>query len=45
MAFRHLDYGAAFDMMGLTVLASSLLSFFVNIRGESRLMRCNTFHR
>jgi MFS transporter, NNP family, nitrate/nitrite transporter len=45
MAFRQLDYGAAFDMMGLTVLASSLLSFFVNIRGESRLMRCNTFHR
>ena len=45
LAFRQLDYGAAFDVMGITILASCFLSFFVNIRGESRLVRCNTFYR
>jgi MFS transporter, NNP family, nitrate/nitrite transporter len=38
MAFRQLDYGAAYDIMGGTILASCLLSLFINIKGESRLM-------
>jgi MFS transporter, NNP family, nitrate/nitrite transporter len=38
LAFRQLEYEAAFRIMGLTILASCFLSLFVNIRGESRLV-------
>jgi MFS transporter, NNP family, nitrate/nitrite transporter len=38
MAFRQLDYASAYDIMGYTILASCILSFFINIKGESRLV-------
>jgi NNP family nitrate/nitrite transporter-like MFS transporter len=37
MGFRQLDYEAAFMIMGFSILGSSLLSVFINIKGHSAL--------
>jgi MFS transporter, NNP family, nitrate/nitrite transporter len=37
LAFRDLDYEAAFTIMGVSILASCFLSIFINIPGQSRL--------
>jgi len=38
MGFRQLDYKDAFYVMGCTILGSSILSIFVNIKGSSALL-------
>ena len=37
-AFRQLEYDTAFIIMGVTIIASCFLSFFINIEGQSRLL-------
>merc|ERR1712084_160749 len=38
MGFRQLDYKDAFYLMGFTILGSSVLSLFINIKGSSTLI-------
>ena len=38
LGFRQLDYKAAFMIMGFSILGSSLLSVFINIKGHSALL-------
>ena len=38
MAFRSLPYETAFLIMGVTVMASSLLSIFIHIKGHRGLL-------
>merc|ERR1711943_15833 len=38
MGFRQLDYEAAFTIMGITIMASSALSVFINIKGHAGLI-------
>jgi NNP family nitrate/nitrite transporter-like MFS transporter len=38
LAFRDLDYGPAFNIMGWTVIASAFLSVFISIKGHRGLL-------
>lgn len=38
LAFRQLPYKAAFMIMGIAAMVSSLLSIFINIRGHRSLL-------
>jgi NNP family nitrate/nitrite transporter-like MFS transporter len=42
LAFRQLDYGAAFNIMGCTIIASSFLSALIFIDGQSNMWTSNT---
>merc|ERR1712151_903432 len=38
LGFRQLGYEKAFIVMGITIMASAVLSVFINIKGQSRLL-------
>jgi len=37
LGFRQLDYKLAFNIMDLSILGSSLISVFINIKGQSKM--------